>query len=123
MRFYGWLIFLLLVCYSHAELEIPWSAVTNGGGESHSGVFVLDGSAGQSAARVSQGSGVVLNGGYLAGSCGCVVNLSDLIIICGVWLSDDVQLNLSGGDEINYEDFILLAQNWLEDCPAGWSIK
>jgi hypothetical protein len=123
MRTYGLLVFLLLAAFCGAESVIPWSAVTSGGGEAEGGTFLLEGTAGQSAAGISEGADRVLNGGYRAGSCGCVVNLDDLAILGGAWLADAAALNLSGDTDINWYDFVILAQNWLGDCPAGWPVK
>lgn len=123
MRAYGWLIFLFCVGCCPAAFQISWFGISGGGGTSSSGSLVMDGTAGQPAAGVSGGGALVLNGGYEAGTCGCLVNLDDLAILGGAWLADDAALNLSGDIEINWYDFVILAQNWLGDCPAGWPVK
>ena len=123
MRTSGWLIFLVWAGSCHAVFELSWSGVSGGGGRAASGSVVMDGTASQPAAGISLGGSMVLNAGYQAGTRGCVVNLDDLAVVCEVWLRKDEALNLAGETDINFNDFVLFAQYWLEECPAGWPIK
>ena len=77
-------ICLLMISPVIADYDISWHTVDGGGGVSSGGEYTLAGSIGQPDPGVSEGGDYVLSGGFLPGSHGCVVGMTDLR---GLWPS------------------------------------
>jgi len=52
----------------------------------------------------------------------CPVGIEDLAAFCSQWLWTGEQLdsNLAGGPGVDFADFNVLADYWLQDCPPSW---
>ena len=57
----------------------------------------------------------------------CVVDVTDLYLICNHWLETGCSSSdwCSGADldlnnDVNLGDFVYIAQNWLTNCPVSW---
>jgi len=106
-----------------AEYDLSWRTIDGGGGISIGGDYVLAGTIGQADPGVMEGGDYVLSGGFWSGV-NCIVNLTDLLIFCQYWLdSGDVLANLDETGNVDYIDFGILANYWLDFCPAGWKLK
>ena len=90
-----------------ADFRISWYTIDGGGGISSGGAYQLVGTIGQPDAGRSSGGDYVLNGGYWAGSCGCVVNLTDLSNFIQQWLLEGpgLEADLWADDVVNLQDF------------------
>jgi hypothetical protein len=54
----------------------------------------------------------------------CVVTLDDLVNFASYWLqSGSLPAELDKSDGVNYGDFNIFAQSWLDYCPDGWQLK
>lgn len=54
----------------------------------------------------------------------CKVNLEDVANFVDDWLlSGDLDADLSGNDEVDFVDYRLLADYWLDYCPDDWPLK
>ena len=54
----------------------------------------------------------------------CKVNLDDLANFVAEWLlSGDLDADLSGNDEVDFVDYSILADYWLDYCPDDWPLK
>ena len=123
MKRYPFLLIVLLTGGVQAQFQVHWSNVHSGGGRSATQTLSLEAAVGQPAAGLSLSGDTVLNAGYYGGTRGCGVNLTDLVTLCLAWMTDNPALNLSGEPQINFDDFAVLAQYWLEDCPSAWPLK
>ncbi len=119
------IIYATLVSAAFADYSISWYTIDGGGGYSSGGPYEMVGTAGQPDAGVSAGGDYVLNGGYWAGTCGCVVNMTDLSNFITQWLysGPDLEADLWADEVVNLEDFAELAFWWLQACPADWPLK
>lgn len=119
------LLCVFFVSAASADYEISWYTIDGGGGTSSGGPYVLVGTIGQPDAGISSGGDYVLNSGYWAGTCGCVVNLTDLSNFVGQWLFEGsgLEADLWIDDKVNLEDFAELAWWWMQACPPDWPLK
>jgi len=55
----------------------------------------------------------------------CKVNFEDLANFVDDWLESDIGLpgDLSGNDEVDFVDYSIFANYWLDYCPGGWQLK
>ena len=55
----------------------------------------------------------------------CKVNFEDLANFVDDWLESDAGLpgDLSGNDEVDFVDYSIFANYWLDYCPGGWQLK
>lgn len=55
----------------------------------------------------------------------CKVNFEDLANFVDDWLESDAGLpgNLGGNDEVDFVDYSIFANYWLDYCPGGWQLK
>ena len=55
----------------------------------------------------------------------CKVNFEDLANFVDDWLESDTGLpgDLSGNDEVDFVDYSIFANYWLDYCPGGWQLK
>ncbi len=109
-----------------ANYEITWYSIDNGGGAVSGGTYTLDGTIGQSDAdSVMVGGDYTLNGGFLPGTYGCIVNLTDVSNFMYYWLDlgAGIPADLDGDGVVDNVDFSDLAYYWLDYCPAGWQLK
>lgn len=83
------------------------------------------GTIGQPDAQISSGGDYVLNGGYWAGTCGCIVNLTDLSNFVQQWLFEGpgLKADLYADQKVDLEDFTELAWWWMQNCPPDWPLK
>lgn len=118
-------IFTIITPATLADYSIDWYTIDGGGGVSSGGPYTMVGTVGQPDTGISSGGQYVLNGGYWAGTCGCIVNLTDLSNFISQWLFTDLDLeaDLWMDNQINLEDFAELAYWWMQACPADWPLK
>jgi hypothetical protein len=110
-------VFMLAGALAQAEFSIRSSVIGSSSGPSSSETYRIVGTLGQPAAQVSGGESSVLSGGFWAGNHGCVVQLTDLVLLAEAWLSGPAQSGYDLGD------FSTLAGYWLGLCPAEWPLK
>ena len=105
--------------------EITSSSIDGGGGVSSGGGYTLVGTIGQADTGVSSGGEYVLSAGFHPGSFGCVVNLTDLLVLVEWWLEDGpgMPADIDGDEDVDIEDFSALAYWWYDMCPADWPVK
>ncbi|MDD5065215.1 MAG: hypothetical protein PHQ35_10725 [Phycisphaerae bacterium] len=55
----------------------------------------------------------------------CFVNLYDLEAFCEQWLQtgSNLEADLDGDGTVDFVDYGILANTWLDDCPADWPWK
>jgi cellulase (glycosyl hydrolase family 5)/uncharacterized protein DUF5060 len=55
----------------------------------------------------------------------CIVDMNDLCFLFTEWLSQDAAspADISGDSRVNLADFSVIAQHWLDHCPAHWPMK
>jgi hypothetical protein len=55
----------------------------------------------------------------------CIVNFEDLANFVGDWLDSGVGLpgDLSGDDDVDFIDYSIFADYWLDYCPDSWTLK
>jgi hypothetical protein len=54
----------------------------------------------------------------------CVVSIDDLAHFSSYWLqSGSLPAELNGSNGVNYGDFRVFAQYWMNFCPDNWSLK
>ncbi len=100
-----------------AAFVISRSAVSAQGGMSKSPSFRIMTLSGQPAAGLTYSTTGILNAGFLSGSYGCTVNLTDLAIVAEGWLSNTPPF------DFDLDTFATLASYWLTECPADWPLK
>ena len=117
-----WIILGAGLC---AETQIDRFTIDGGGDMCSGGSYVMVGTIGQPDAAVVSGEDYVLNGGYWAGSCGCIVNLTDLSNFSAQWLGTGPGLaaDLWADEVVDLEDLAELSWWWLQVCPADWPLK
>lgn len=124
-------VILFIIASASGEYQINWYTVDGGGGASSGGTYQLTGTIGQPDADYSGGEPYELLGGFWIGGPLCIVDLQDLAQFAAHWLevSCDAGNNycegadLNGEDGVNLEDMRLLANEWLNICPFGWSLQ
>jgi len=67
--------------------RITWYSIDGGSGTSSGGPYTLTGTTGQPDVGIMSGGNYVLSGGFWPGSFGCVVNLTDLLMLAEHWIS------------------------------------
>jgi len=116
-----------LVAQGDGEYELSWWTIDNGGGTSSGGEFVLTGTIGQPDAGYSSGDGFELLGGFWAGGSGplCFVYFEDLAQFCEHWLDTGASIgaDLDGSQNVDFIDYSILADYWLNYCPYNWPLK
>ena len=120
------IILLFTASITFADYEIPQYTIDGGGGTSSGGDYVLTGTIGQSDAdSVMSGGDYILNGGFWPGSYGCIVNLTDLALFLEQWLNTGSgwTADLAETDGVDVIDFSVVAEYWLDWCPAGQTLK
>ena len=105
--------------------EITSSSIDGGGGVSSGGGYSLVGTIGQADTGVTSGGEYVLSAGFHPGSFGCVVNLTDMLVLVDWWLEDGPGMlaDINGDDDVDMKDFSALAYWWYDMCPADWPVK
>jgi hypothetical protein len=55
----------------------------------------------------------------------CIVGLYDLAAFCEQWLQTGANLtaDLDGSEVVDFVDYSIFANFWLEDCPPDWPLK
>ncbi len=104
---------------------LEWSTIDGGGGRSSGGPYTLAGTIGQSDAGVMSGGNYVLSSGFWLGSFGCIVNLTDMLILAEQWLAvgEGFTADLDENDRVDIADFAELSYWWYDVCPADWPLK
>jgi hypothetical protein len=121
------IITALLLTTAHAEnqYEITWSTIDSGGSTSTGGPYELTGTIGQHDTGVSSAEGYTLSSGFRPGSFGCVVNLTDLLVLADLWLEtqDGLPADINDSGTVDFTDFSEMAYWWYDTCPADWPVK
>ena len=107
------------------DYDISWYSIDGGGASSSAGDYTVIGSIGQPDAGQMSGEDYSVEGGFFAGSSGCVVNLTDLSNFMYYWLDSglDIPADIDDDGVVDNVDFSNLAYYWLDYCPAGWELK
>lgn len=55
---------------------------------------------------------------------GLYIDFDDLDRFCSQWLDEDLGLtaDLDSDDDVDFPDYSVLAEKWLEKCPPGWPL-
>jgi hypothetical protein len=55
----------------------------------------------------------------------CVVNYQDLATMANQWLvmNSGLSANFNGDRTVNFADFNILANYWMDYCPDGWTLN
>ncbi len=119
------LFVLFGVCsFVGADYEIRWYSIDAGGGVSSGGDYTLVGTVGQHDTGVSSGEEYVLSGGYLPGTFGCIVNLTDLMVFVDQWLATgDLPADFDDSGSVDFGDFATFSLWWYDSCPGDWPLK
>lgn len=107
------------------DYEITWYTIDGGGGTSSGGPYTLVGTIGQADTGVAGGDEYVLSAGFWPGSFGCVVNLTDLMVLAEWWLESGAAnaADLDGDKQVGMADFAEMALWWYGACPSDWPLK
>ena len=116
------LLFSLPVC---ADYEINWHTIDGGGGQSSGGPYTLTGTIGQPDAAYSAGDNYELLGGFWPGGPLCIVDFQDFARFAQYWLQSgsDLPADLYKDDTIDEKDLREFCQEWLYQCPYGWTLR
>lgn len=120
------IIIAILLCGSiRADYEITSYSIDGGGQTCTGGPYTLTGTLGQPDAGILSGGGYVVSGGFWPGSFGCIVNLTDLMVVADQWLSggSGFTADLDHNNQVDIADFAQLAYWWYNLCPPNWPIK
>ena len=122
-------LFFLFAPMVFAESDISWYTIDGGGGTSTGGIYTLRGTIGQPDTGVSSSELYTLSGGFWAGGSGCMVNLTDLLILAQQWLlwSEEHEpfwsADINEDHRVDLIDFAELSNWWFDRCPADWTLK
>lgn len=114
-----------------ADYRIVWSTIDGGGGTSSGGAYQLTGTIGQPDAGYHSGGHYELLAGFWTGGPLCIVNLEHFAQFAAFWLDGpcNADNNWCGGadlnhlDNINVDDLIIFAGEWLNVCPYTWPLQ
>jgi len=123
-------IVLLAVCLVRPVLslteedggyELVWTTVT-ASGTSSGGDFVLAAVVGEPFGGKSAGGDYEMRPAIEPAISGCKVNFDRFAIFAQNWLQsgEGTWVNLDEEDDVNFLDYQLLTERWLEYCPTGW---
>ncbi len=113
-----------------AEHSISWYTIDSGG-ISSGGPYQLTGTIGQPDAAFLGNDQYELLAGFRVGGPRCIVNLEHLAQFAAHWLDGPCNQanNWCGGadldhlNDVDIVDLTLLANEWLNICPAGWLLQ
>ena len=122
---------LIFISTVNADYSIPWYTIDGGGGTSSGGSYELSGTIGQPDAGYLYESPYEVLGGFWVGGPLCFVDLEDFAQFAAYWLDGpcNADNNWCGGADLNkandvdINDLIILAAEWLNICPSGWPLK
>ena len=107
------------------DYEISWYSIDGGGATSTGGQYSLTGTIGQPDTGQSSGDNYVLSSGFRPGSFGCMVNLTDLMMLAEQWLGagEGFSADFDGNDRVDFADFAAFSYWWYDVCPSDWPLK
>lgn len=116
---------LLTAANAENQYEITWSTIDSGGQTSTGGPYELTGTIGQHDTGASSGDEYTLSSGFWPGSFGCVVNLTDLLVLADMWLNaqEGLPADIDQSGTVDFADFSEMANWWYDTCPADWPVK
>jgi hypothetical protein len=55
----------------------------------------------------------------------CIVGMDDLARFCAQWLQGgpDLDADLDGSGQVDFKDFGMFANSWLDVCPPDWPLR
>ena len=125
----SFLLLAIAVCTLSApalcDYSIPWYSIDGGGATSTGGQFSLTGTIGQPDTGQSSADNYVLSSGFRPGNFGCMVNLTDLMIIAEQWLGvgEGYTADLDTSNQVDFADFATFSYWWYDACPSDWPLK
>ena len=107
------------------DYELSWSTIDGGGGTGSGGSYIVRGTIAQHDAAYSAGGPYELLGGFWPGGPICIVDFYSFARFAEQWLweSSELDADLSGDDDVDYEDLGLFVEEWLWYCPYNWPLK
>jgi hypothetical protein len=116
---------LLLTVPALSQYEISWYTIDGGGGTSKGGPYVLTGTIGQPDAAYSSGDNYELLGGFWPSGALCIIEFDDLARFCDYWLETGAGIgaDLDQSQNVDFVDYSILADIWLNYCPNNWPLK
>ena len=107
------------------QYEITWSTIDSGATSGTGGQYEITGAIGQPDTDISSSGQYTLSSGFWPGNFGCIVKLTDLIVLAEWWLDaqQGIPADIDGSGNVDFEDFARLAQSWYQTCPAEWPVK
>ena len=110
---------------SGGDYILTWSTIDGGGGQSSGGQYVLTGTIGQPDAAYSAGGDYELLGGFWPGGPLCIVDFYDFTRFAEYWLESGSGLagDIDVDGDVDLDDLIRFADNWLSCCPHNWPLR
>ena len=123
----GLVIVVSASAQSGGSYVIDWGTIDAGGGVSVGGSYILRGTIGQPDAAVSAGGSYELLGGFWPGGPLCKVDFESFAIFAEYWLETGTGLPADLYEDeyniVDYFDLAMLVDEWLCNCPYGWSLR
>lgn len=101
--------------------ELVWTTVT-ASGTSSGGDFVLAAVVGEPLGGKSAGGDYEMRPAIEPAISGCKVNFYHIATFAEHWLQsgEGTWVNLDGIESVDFFDYSMLADGWLEYCPTAW---
>lgn len=111
------------VCF--AEYSIEWHTIDGGGGTSSGGQYTLTGTIGQADAGNLAGGQYEVLGGFWPGGPLCFVDFEDFARFAQYWRDSgsDIPADLYKDDTVDEKDLREFCEEWLYQCPHGWTLR
>lgn len=122
------LITITILCTLAAnanQYEITWSTIDAGATNGAGGQYEITGTIGQHDTAISSADQYTLSSGFWAGNFGCIVKLTDLIVLAEWWLDTQQGLpaDIDQSGTVDFADFAHIAEFWYRNCPPDWPLK